>query len=42
MKFQVTVRHGARYQRYHAEADLVELRPTVDPEERAYLGEEEG
>ena len=67
MKFQVTVRHGSRYQRYHtlevegadvrealraaadsvpeevaAEADLVEMRPTVDPDGRAYLGEDAG
>lgn len=67
MEFQVTVRYGSRYQRYHTlevsgedvrealraaadavpeevatEADLVEMRPTVDPEERSYLGEGEG
>ena len=64
MKYQVTVRYGARHQRYHTyvveaddagvalrvaaeqmpadirpEADLVELRVAVDPDERAYLGE---
>ncbi len=67
MDFQVTVRHGSRYQRYHTlevsgedvraalraaaeqlpdevaeEADLVEIRPAVDPDERSYLGEGEG
>jgi N12 class adenine-specific DNA methylase len=65
MRFQVTVRYGSRYQRYHTlevdgtdvrdalraaaeevpeeiagEADLVEMRPAVDPEKRSYLGEE--
>jgi len=65
MKFQVTVRYGTQYQRYHtlevagddvraalraaaeavpdevaAHADLVEMRSTVDPDERSYLGEE--
>lgn len=67
MEYQVTVRYGSRYQRYHtlevsgedvrqalhaaaeavpdevaAEADLVEMRPTVDPDARSYLGEDEG
>jgi len=62
MSFQITVRYGARYQRYHtyvvdaddareglraaadampdeivAEADLVELRVSVDPDERRYV-----
>ena len=66
MNFQVTVRYGTRYQRYHtlevagddvrealraaaeaipdevaSHADLVEMRPTVDPDERRYLGEDE-
>ena len=65
MNFQVTVRYGGRYQRYHTfvvdapdakaaleaaagelppeivpETDLVELRVAIDPEERAYAGEE--
>jgi hypothetical protein len=64
MTFQITVRYGGRYQRYHtftveavdaraaleeaaralpdevaAEADLVELRVAVDPDQRHYLGE---
>jgi len=67
MHFQVTVRYGSQYQRYHTlavegptvrealraaadalpeeiadEADLVEMRPSVDPDERSYLGEDEG
>lgn len=67
MRFQVTVRYGAEYQRYHtldvsgddvrealreaagalpdevaAQADLVEMRPAVDPDARRYLGEDEG
>jgi hypothetical protein len=61
MTFQITVRYGGRYQRYHtfqveapdakgaleaaarempdevvAEADLVEVRVAVDPDERSY------
>lgn len=65
MTFQITVRYGVRYQRYHTytveaddarqalaeaarglpdeivgEVDLVEMRIAVDPEERAYLGED--
>ena len=65
MHYQITVRYGGRYQRYHtlvveaadvaealrgaadempaeiaAEADLVELRVAVDPEQRTYVGEE--
>ncbi len=64
MTFQITVRYGVRYHRYHtftvdaadirealekaardtpdevvAEADLVEVRVAVDPDDRAYLGE---
>jgi len=64
MDFQITVRYGGRYQRYHtyqvsaasapealeaaaramppevaAEADLVEMRVAVDPEDRRFLGE---
>jgi len=63
MTFQITVRYGRRYQRYHtfvvegadarealeaaarempdeiaAEADLVELRLAVDPDERRHVG----
>lgn len=62
MAYQITVRYGTRYQRYHtyvvqaddarealrtaaeempdeivAEADLVELRVAVDPDERGYV-----
>ncbi len=62
MTFQITVRYGTRYQRYHTyvveggdarealraaadampdeiapEADLVELRVSVDPDERRYV-----
>jgi len=65
MTFQITVRYGTRYQRYHTytveaadaraalaeaaralpdaivqEVDLVEMRVAVDPEERAFLGED--
>ena len=64
MDFQVTVRYGGRYQRYHtyqvsaadaqkaleaaalamppeiaAEADLVEMRVAVDPDNRSFMGE---
>jgi hypothetical protein len=64
MDFQVTVRYGKRYQRYHtyqvsaedarealeaaaralppevaAEADLVEMRVAVDPDDRKFMGE---
>jgi hypothetical protein len=64
MEFQITVRYGGRYQRYHTyqvsagdarealeaaaralpdeiapEADLVEMRVAVDPEERTFTGE---
>lgn len=64
--YQVTVRYGRRFQRYHTftveaadaaealrlaadgvpdeirgEADLVELREAVDPETRAYMGDED-
>lgn len=64
MEFQITVRYGGRYQRYHtfqvtaadarealeaaardmpaeiaAEADLVEMRVAVDPDDRKYMGE---
>lgn len=67
MRFQVTVRYGTEYQRYHtldvsgedvrealraaagaipdevaALADLVEMRPSVDPDQRSYLGEDDG
>jgi hypothetical protein len=67
MNFQITVRYGGRYQRYHTyaveaadarmalelaasampdeiapQADLVELRVAVDPEQRSYLGEGQG
>lgn len=63
MAFQITVRYGERYQRYHTfvveagdvrealataarelpddvarEADLVEVRIAVDPDERDFLG----
>jgi len=62
MTFQITVRYGGRYQRYHtfqvdapdakgaleaaarkmpdevvAEADLVEVRVAVDPDERSFI-----
>lgn len=65
MNYQITVRYGGRYQRYHTfvveapdasaalrlagdqmppeiapEADLVELRVAVDPEQREYLDDE--
>ncbi len=65
MTFQVTVRYGTRYQRYHTyrveagdlvsalreaagalpdeiagDADLVEIRPSPDPDDRRYVGEE--
>jgi hypothetical protein len=64
MDFQITVRYGGRYQRYHtyqvsaadarealeaaaramppeiaAEADLVEIRVAVDPDQRKFMGE---
>ena len=64
MDFQITVRYGGRYQRYHtyqvsaadarealeaaaramppeiaAEADLVEMRVAVDPDQRRVMGE---
>ena len=64
MDFQITVRYGGRYQRYHtyqvsaadarealeaaaramppeiaAEADLVEMRVAVDPDQRRFMGE---
>lgn len=64
MDFQITVRYGGRYQRYHtfqvtaagarealeaaardmpaeiaAEADLVEMRVAVDPDDRKFMGE---
>ncbi len=64
MRFQVTVRYGARAQRYHTyaldaddarsaletaaslmpteiagNADLVEVRLAVDPDDRVYVGE---
>jgi len=64
MDFQVTVRYGRRYQRYHTfqvtaddargameaaarelpaeiavEADLVEIRVAVDPDDRKFMGE---
>lgn len=64
MNFQVTVRYGGRYQRYHTylveaadaraalelaasqmpdeiapQADLVEMRIAVDPEDRSYVEE---
>jgi hypothetical protein len=63
MDFQITVRYGQRYQRYHtyqvsaanapealeaaaramppdvaAEADLVEVRVAVDPDDRKFMG----
>lgn len=66
MIFQVTVRHGSRYQRYHTyqvdaedvvaalraaadalpdeiadDADLVEIRPAPDADDRTYVGEGE-
>ena len=64
MDFQITVRYGGRYQRYHPyqvtaadaraaleaaardmpaeiapEADLVEMRVAVDPDDRKFMGE---
>ena len=64
-RYQVTIRYGRRFQRYHTfvveaedavaamgeaaagapdevrgEADLVEVREAVDPDARAYLGED--
>ncbi|MDX1645829.1 MAG: hypothetical protein R3304_01700 [Longimicrobiales bacterium] len=64
MRFQITVRHGGRRQRYHTfvveaehagaaltkaareipaeiaeDADLVELRIAVEPDDRVYVGE---
>ena len=67
MNYQITVRFGGRYQRYHtltisaenaagalrlaadqipseiaSDVDLVELRVAVDPDQRTYLGDDDG